>query len=153
MGVDLRRHRGAGVHRCAISGQAVRDLGAAALGAERATADDPLAQSPAGVVVGFISGGAIREPHPGFDAELHAIYLLLEAQGQGIGTRLVRAWAGRAAASGLRAAVVRVLSENSARGFYDYLGARRLKDGEVAIGSQSYKEVWYGWDDLSTLAV
>src|ERR1700748_790725 len=40
-------------------------------------------------VVGFISGGPIREPLEGHDAELYAIYLLLDDQGKGIGTALL----------------------------------------------------------------
>lgn len=39
-----------------------------------------------GEVVGFVSGGQIREPLQGCDAELFAIYLLDRAQGQGLGT-------------------------------------------------------------------
>src|SRR4051812_9969560 len=42
-----------------------------------------------GEVVGFISGGPIREPLGGYDAELYAIYLLLHAQNKGIGTALL----------------------------------------------------------------
>lgn len=41
-------------------------------------------------VVGFISGGPIREAVRNYDAELFAIYLLKPAQGQGIGTALLK---------------------------------------------------------------
>src|ERR1700755_1768959 len=43
-----------------------------------------------GEVVGFACGGRIREPLPGYDAELFAIYLLKSAQRAGIGTALLR---------------------------------------------------------------
>jgi GNAT superfamily N-acetyltransferase len=66
-------------------------------------------------VVGFLSGGLIREPVPGYVAEIHAIYLLEAVQRAGIGRRLVREWATLALARGLRAAVVRVLAANPAR--------------------------------------
>jgi GNAT superfamily N-acetyltransferase len=47
-----------------------------------------------GQVVGFVSGGQIREPLQEYDAELFAIYLLKRAQGIGIGTALLRKLAG-----------------------------------------------------------
>jgi|SRR5271166_210145 len=43
-----------------------------------------------GEIVGFVSGGAIREPVQTYDAELYAIYLLKQAQRQGIGTALFK---------------------------------------------------------------
>src|SRR5258708_36422890 len=39
-----------------------------------------------GELVGFISGGQIREPLQRYDAELFAIYLVDRAQGRGLGT-------------------------------------------------------------------
>ena len=39
-----------------------------------------------GDVVGFVSGGAIRDPIAGFNAELYAIYLLDSVQQKGVGT-------------------------------------------------------------------
>src|SRR5687767_6211040 len=111
-----------------------------------------LVETAAGAVVGFASGGELRAPHPGFDAELHAIYLLREAQGQGLGRRLTTEWARRAVARGFHAAIVRVLAANPARLFYERLGARRVKEGSLVLGDQPYPEVWYGWDDLRELA-
>jgi GNAT superfamily N-acetyltransferase len=43
-----------------------------------------------GEIVGFISGGAIRERVQTYDAELYAIYLLEQSQRQGIGTALLK---------------------------------------------------------------
>jgi GNAT superfamily N-acetyltransferase len=47
-----------------------------------------------GEVVGFIGGGAIREPVEEFDAELFAIYLLRDVQRRGIGMALLKRLAG-----------------------------------------------------------
>jgi ribosomal protein S18 acetylase RimI-like enzyme len=114
--------------------------------------DVVLAETASGIVVGFASGGQIREPHPGFDAELHAIYILKHAQRRGLGRGLVAEWARLAVARGLRSAVVRVLAANPACEFYQRLGARRIKEANLEIAGQPYAEVWYGWDDLRTLA-
>lgn len=103
-------------------------------------------------VVGFLSGGKIREPFPGFDAELHAIYLLQPFQKMGLGERLTRGWAARAVARGFHSAVVRVLAHNPACAFYERLGATLLREAALVIGGQPYPERWYGWHDLADLA-
>src|ERR1700737_3403553 len=46
-----------------------------------------------GQIVGFASGGPLREPLQNYDAELYAIYLLQPAQGRGVGTSLLKALA------------------------------------------------------------
>jgi ribosomal protein S18 acetylase RimI-like enzyme len=104
-----------------------------------------------GEIVGFASGGKIREPQPGFDAELYAIYLVKAVQRRGVGRRLLSEWATLAVANNLRSAVVRVLAANPARRFYEHLGARLIKDGSLTIDGQPYPEEWYGWDDLRAL--
>src|SRR3954463_15706169 len=43
-----------------------------------------------GRIVGFVSGGPARDGITGYDCELHAIYLLREFQGRGIGFELIR---------------------------------------------------------------
>ncbi len=110
------------------------------------------AELPDRGIVGFASGGRIREPQSGFDAELYAIYLLADVQGAGIGRQLVRAWAECAIERGFRSALVRVLAANPACTFYERLGARRIKEAALRIGGREYPEVWYGWSDLSELA-
>jgi GNAT superfamily N-acetyltransferase len=117
----------------------------------RIVPDILVAEAASGELVGFASGGPIREPEIGFDAELHAIYVLQSAQRHGIGRRLVTAWSEIAIRRGLRAAVVRVLAQNPACAFYERLGARRIRDGILEIDGQPYPEVWYGWTDLRTL--
>ena len=111
-----------------------------------------VAEIAPGAVVGFASGGRLRAPHPGFDAELHAIYLLSNAQRRGLGRQLTTEWARRAVARGFHAAIARVLAGNPAWRFYERLGARRVKEGTLDLGGQPYPEIWYGWDDLRVLA-
>jgi len=119
---------------------------------ERGEPPTALLAESAGSPIGFAAGGRIREPQAGFDAELYAIYLLFDAQGHGLGTRLLRTWASLMVARGFRSAVVRVLADNPARRFYERRGARWLRDGELTIGSERYGEVWFGWDDLKAIA-
>jgi len=121
------------------------------LSGERGEPPTALLAESGGSPIGFAAGGRIREPQAGFDAELYAIYLVREAQGHGLGTRLLRAWAPLMVGRGFRAAVVRVLAANPARRFYERRGARWVKDGELTIGTERYAEVWFGWDDLQEI--
>lgn len=117
----------------------------------RPTGPDVFVAVDDGDIVGFIAGGDIREPIPGFDVELHAIYLLESHQGSGLGRRLVREWAALAMQRGHRAAVVRVLAQNPARQFYASLGATPLEEGEHEVGGRTYPDVLMGWRDLRVL--
>jgi len=72
-----------------------------------------------GKIVGFISGGAIREPVLTYDAELYAIYMLESAQRQGIGTALLKELAGSLLSAGFKSMIVwvsrRILRKTSMR--------------------------------------
>ena len=121
------------------------------LAAEPATAPDILVAVAGDRIVGFLSGGPSREPFPGYNAELHAIYLLKSVQRRGVGRRLIRDWASLAVARGFHAAIVRVLAANPARFFYESLGAERLQETQLVIGGTAYPELWYGWRRLLDL--
>ena len=58
---------------------------------DSAASDILVATTPERRIVGFISGGLIREAFAEYDAELHAIYLLESFQGMGLGSRLSNA--------------------------------------------------------------
>jgi GNAT superfamily N-acetyltransferase len=113
---------------------------------------DILVAEAGGEIIGFVAGGPRRQPTSGYDAQLHALYMKSELHGHGTGRRLAQAWATVAIDRGLAAATVHVLARNSARGFYEHLGARYLEDIEVAIGGDIYTEACYGWADLRALA-
>jgi L-amino acid N-acyltransferase YncA len=86
-----------------------------------------------GTVVGFISGGPIREPVQNYDAELFAIYLLQQAQGQGIGSKLLKELAESLMNKGFARMAVWVLERNSAKLFYVKSSAQRLNSKEIEI--------------------
>jgi L-amino acid N-acyltransferase YncA len=106
----------------------------------------------AGEIVGFISGGAIREPRQGFDAELNAIYLIESAHGKGVGRQLVRRLAGALVRDGFKSMVVEVLAENPACRFYERMGARLLEENDHPMDDRMYPGRLYGWDDIAPLA-
>lgn len=103
-------------------------------------------------VVGFASGGRERAGETGYEGELYAIYLLLEAQGRGHGRRLVQAVVGGLRELRLRDMIVWVLRDNSsARGFYERLGGTYVRAQPITIGSSVLEEVSYGWRSLDDL--
>jgi len=113
--------------------------------------DDPVVVAevePAGIV-GFAVGGRARgEPPIGYEGELISLYLLPEHQRRGIGRELVRRVARSLLDSGYRGMLVRVLSANPARLFYERLGAKSLGTDTVNIGGQELEETVYGWSNI-----
>jgi GNAT superfamily N-acetyltransferase len=106
-----------------------------------------------GEVVGFVSGGPIREPLGGYDAELYAIYLLLHAQNKGIGTALLNELAKRLDDDGLQSMAVWVLEANAACRFYEGSGAVRVTSKKIEIGGALLSVTAYGWPSLRSIIV
>lgn len=105
-----------------------------------------------GKVVGFIGGGPVREPVENCDAELHAIYLLRQAQGLGIGTALLTELAGSLKSKGFTGMAVWVLDRNPFRRFYEKSGARIAASKTIEIGGAKLSEVAYAWPELEAIA-
>jgi ribosomal protein S18 acetylase RimI-like enzyme len=105
-----------------------------------------------GEIVGFISGGPIREPILQFDAELYAIYLLQGAQGQRIGTALLRELAAFLMSIGFTSMIAWVLESNPSKRFYLKADAQLITSKEIEIGGTKHTELAYGWPELQPIA-
>jgi len=99
-------------------------------------------------IVGFASGGPIREPLAAYDAELYTIYLLEEVQGRGIGKDLLSAVAEALIGKDHTSMLVWVLEQNPAVRFYEKTGAEQLMSKQIEIGGISLTELALGWPDL-----
>lgn len=99
-------------------------------------------------IVGFISGGPIRDPIDGYDAELFTIYLLQRVQRSGIGTALLRKLASRLDENGFENLMVWVLEDNASSGFYEKSGALRISSRQIEITGTLLPVVAYGWPNL-----
>ena len=104
-----------------------------------------------GQLVGFVSGGKTRHSDLPYDAELYAIYLLEEAQGHGLGRRLVQAFVEQLLELGYQSMIIWAFAQNPARRFYEALGGIYIKTAQLPIGDTSYEEVAYGWSDIRVL--
>jgi GNAT superfamily N-acetyltransferase len=102
-------------------------------------------------VIGFIAGGAIRDPAEDYDAELYAIYLLQQKQQRGAGRALVRTLAATLHAQGLRKMIVWALEANPAVEFYKRLGAIPVTTKVIHIGGKDLPDLALGWTSLSSL--
>jgi ribosomal protein S18 acetylase RimI-like enzyme len=110
-----------------------------------------VAVDEAGTIVGFVNGGPEREGDPAYQGELYAIYVLQEAQGHGLGRRLVKELTRLLAERHFESMMLWVLASNPACRFYEALGGQVIKQKQHQIGGASYDELAYGWQDLSLL--
>ena len=103
-------------------------------------------------IIGFIAGGEARDPEFSYDAELYALYLLPEYQGQGIGKKLMLHLTEWLIRNGYHGLYLWVLEKNRTRYFYEKLGGKQLKYSRTEIfDNQPFVEIVYGWDDLNAL--
>ncbi len=105
-----------------------------------------------GRVLGFIGGGPIREPLPGFDAELFAIYLLVSAQHHGTGRALLHTLAQALMQRGLTSMIAWVLEGNASRHFYERTGAQLVQTKAITIGGALLPVQAFGWPSLASLS-
>jgi ribosomal protein S18 acetylase RimI-like enzyme len=105
--------------------------------------------APAGIV-GFGLGGAARKPSFGYDGELISLYLLPEHQRRGIGRELVRRVVRALLEGGYERVLVRVLTANPSRFFYERLGAYSIGTTTVEVGGVPLEESLYGWPEPKT---
>lgn len=112
-----------------------------------------VATDDTGAVIGFASGGPERGGDVAYPGELHALYLLPAAQGQGIGRRLFGTVAADLTRRGFPALLLWVLDGNPAAHFYAHLGGAPLRSQPFTIGGVTRTETAYGWPDLAPLLI
>jgi ribosomal protein S18 acetylase RimI-like enzyme len=109
------------------------------------------AATPQGLV-GYVQAGPSRAGVEG-EAEVATLYVLREAQGLGLGKRLLLGAARAMAAQCARSLMISVLQDNAAaRGFYEHLGGQpEPPRPERGPGGALLNEVAYRWPDIGTL--
>lgn len=110
-----------------------------------------VAEDGAGQVLGFAFGGPEREGAAGYSAEVYAIYLLPEAQRQGLGGALLRALARGLAARGHASILVWVLRDNPACRFYEAMGGTLISESSISVGQQTLASRAYGWRPIQNV--
>ena len=103
-----------------------------------------------GVVVGCALGGP-QANEPPYQGELYVLNILPAYQRQGIGRRLVARTAERLAAAAITSMLVRVLSVNPNRAFYERLGARFIREEPYDWNDVILAASVYGWPSTAAL--
>jgi ribosomal protein S18 acetylase RimI-like enzyme len=93
-----------------------------------------------------------RAPLPGFDAYLESLYVDPGTHKRGVGVALLRAVAAAMRDGGYTSLALHTLSRNAARGFYEHLGARYVREERVDQDGEHWFHAAYGWDDISSVA-
>jgi L-amino acid N-acyltransferase YncA len=111
-----------------------------------------VAETKPGGMVGFVSAGPARDDDQDYQGELYAIYLLQQAQGQGIGRNLVSTVMREFCRRNFSSMMLWVLKDNlPSRKFYEAVGGAYLRERPIEIGNQVLIEVAYGWKNLASL--
>jgi GNAT superfamily N-acetyltransferase len=110
-----------------------------------------VAEDDIGGMLGFISVLLLDRTQHAFDAYLQTLYLDPQAQGHGIGSRLLKAMSARLHATGLRTMFLRVLRRNPATAFYERFGARLIPEGMPVDEGVFKDDLVYAFDDIRTL--
>ena len=103
--------------------------------------------------VGYAQAGPARSRAAG-EGEIYTLYLLREAQGRGLGRRLLASAARALAVQGATSLVIAVLHDNlSARSFYEHLGGVAGEPYAAhAPGGGLTREITYRWAQIADLA-
>ena len=99
-------------------------------------------------ITGFAVAGKSREPSFVHEGELHAIYLLRNLQGRGLGRMLFEKCVDALHGFGFQSMFVWVLRENPALNFYLRMGAKEFSAKPIEIGGQQLEEVALGWERI-----
>lgn len=102
-------------------------------------------------LLGNTRAGSLSQPAIAthFPRELIALHVLPAWQRRGVGRELVARVVRTVQREGTRRLLVRVLSENPNRPFYERLGARRLGSEPYDWEGYQTHEILYGWSDLN----
>jgi ribosomal protein S18 acetylase RimI-like enzyme len=107
-----------------------------------------IAQTVKGSVIAFGNCGVQRDAVVNYGGEVYTLYVMPDAQGQGVGRQLLLALFGRLIGSGHGSAMVWVVRSNPARFFYERLGGRQVMHRPIPVSGESVPAIAYGWRDL-----
>ena len=107
-----------------------------------------VAENNEGQIIGFADAWKRETNVVKNSGDLTSIYLLEQYQGQGIGKKLFKELFGHFKQLGYEKIFVEVLEENKTRYFYEYYGAKLIKEVQIKIGGKILNELIYEWDNI-----
>ena len=103
-------------------------------------------------LLGYASAGPARGTDPLYSAELYELYLIPEAQRQGLGRQLLSITAQQLHQLHHYTLTVQVLSRNPNRRFYEKCNGIYLHTRPITFAGRTLQAAAYGWIDI-TLAM
>lgn len=111
-----------------------------------------VAVEDSGDPLGLVLGTEVEDDESGATAQIDALYVLSDRQGQGIGRWLFQEAVRRLAALGFSRLHIGVLSANlAARAFYEAMGGYEIGQRTFDEEGHLLPETVYGWPDLTAL--
>lgn len=111
-----------------------------------------VAEKDCGDPLALVLGTEAEDDESGATAEINALYVLPESQGQGIGRRLLQDAARELVSLGFSGLRIGVLSANlPARAFYEAMGGHEVGQRTIDEGGNSLPGTVYGWSDLTAV--
>ena len=99
------------------------------------------------MIVAFVGCGSNRlQEHPEYEAELHAIHVLPDQKGKGIGKDLFEIVKVTLIEQSYANMILSVFEDNPATKFYEKLGGKFLDTRTVEYGGKQSIERLYGWN-------
>lgn len=99
------------------------------------------------MIVAFVGYGSNRlQEHPEFQAELHAIHVISDQKGKGIGKDLFEIVRVTLIEQNYTNMILSVFEDNQATIFYEKLGGKSIGTRTVQYGGKQSIERLYGWN-------
>jgi len=113
-----------------------------------------VAQSLSGEILGLVMAQPAGREMQASTAEVCALYVHTQYQGQGVGRGLLGAIAAHLQGQGITALHIGTLQANTpARRFYEALGGQVLEERDIEDNGYILREVAYRWSDISPLVM
>jgi L-amino acid N-acyltransferase YncA len=110
-----------------------------------------VAETEAGRVVGFAMVGPAGEGSPGFDGEIHMLYVAPGYQRRDLGRRLFQTLVPVLVTLGCASAVASVLETDQAVGFFTAMGGEDLVAMDLDVPGHVLMQHVFGWRNLVQL--
>lgn len=97
-------------------------------------------------IIGFAACGIEGESNNKSIGELYAIYILKSYQNKGIGKLLFNCVKERLQEVNFNSIIIWALEDNhQACKFYEMIGGKKLKEKDIVIAGDTFKEIAYEW--------
>jgi L-amino acid N-acyltransferase YncA len=100
-------------------------------------------------VIGYCSGGRVREKLHTYESEIYALYLLQDFHGKGLGGNLFKNSVLTLKDLGYKSFCLFVLQQNPTIQFYQHYNPDFSEMDAVHIGEEDYDEVCFGWNSFN----